>query len=163
MYIMPRVSLFRCLGGQLRGSGANWRKNSGHIVVLSSQKFFVFYLYIVIFLYMGNAEVFERFCWEPCLSAYLNSFVLVYCTTQCLKCFSQKLRVPQVLTLGLWNKYFCRSHPLKKSSVVSPESGTGSAGSAYFWASWIRIRLQILPLSHKCLEWTEIMLDKIHF
>ncbi len=38
-------------------------------------------------------------------------------------------------------------------------SGLGS-GSACFWASRIRIRLRILPIPHKCVERTEIMLDK---
>jgi hypothetical protein len=38
--------------------------------------------------------------------------------------------------------------------------GSGSAGSACIWASWIRIRLRILHFSHKCVERTEIMPGK---
>ncbi len=40
--------------------------------------------------------------------------------------------------------------------------------SALFWASWIRIcsleiRIGILPFTHKGVEWTEIMLEKLNF
>jgi hypothetical protein len=39
--------------------------------------------------------------------------------------------------------------------------GSGSAGSACFWTS--RIRIWILPFSHKGVDWTEIMLAKQDF